>query len=135
MHVSVDVHAQPLVRPFQVSCMTTATVDVLTLRLTADDGEVEGLGEISAEAGHGQDGAAIADEARGLATVLAADPASLDPAHLEARLGEAAGTVSAPLAAATEQHPLTHRRICQIRITSCQECDTSGNVVIAGRTA
>jgi L-alanine-DL-glutamate epimerase-like enolase superfamily enzyme len=100
MIVSVDVHAQPLVRSFRVSRMTTESVDVVSLRLSTEDGVVWGAGEISADAGYGQDGAAIARQAGELAARLAADPAGSDPAgsdpvHLECRLHDAARTVSA----------------------------------------
>ncbi|HET8684437.1 MAG TPA: hypothetical protein VFM54_21575, partial [Micromonosporaceae bacterium] len=61
--VDVQLRAQPLVQPFQVSHMTTETVDIVTLRLLDPDGTEAGLGEISADAGHGQDGPAIAAQA------------------------------------------------------------------------
>jgi L-alanine-DL-glutamate epimerase-like enolase superfamily enzyme len=93
LEVETRVLSQPLVRPFQVSHLTTRTVDIVTLMLSAD-GEVTGLGEISADAGYGQDGADIAGEARQLATVLAADPGNVEPRVLSARLAEAAAHTS-----------------------------------------
>ncbi|MEU7885534.1 enolase C-terminal domain-like protein [Microbispora bryophytorum] len=93
--VTVDVHARALLQSFQVSHLTTETVDVVRLRLTEPGGAVSGEGEISADAGYGQDGQAIAREARGLAAALAADPRIGDPAHLEGQLEKAAAEVSA----------------------------------------
>ncbi|MET9232368.1 enolase C-terminal domain-like protein [Lentzea sp. NPDC003310] len=86
----VDVRPSPLVRSFRVSHMTTVTVDIVTLTLTTPDGEIAGLGEISADPGYDQDGASIAAEATALAQSLAEDPRIDDPAHLESRLDGAA---------------------------------------------
>jgi L-alanine-DL-glutamate epimerase-like enolase superfamily enzyme len=91
---SVDVRPHELVRSFEVSHGTTATVTAVALRLCAGDG-ADGLGEIAADATHGQDGAAIAARAGELATALAGDKDTTDPLHLEARLHEAVATVPA----------------------------------------
>jgi len=87
----VGLRALPLVQPFQVSHMTTETVDIITLRLLDPQGAEAGRGEISADAGHGQDGPAIAGQARELTAALAADPGIDDPARIEAALAAASG--------------------------------------------
>ncbi|MFI7410248.1 ATP-grasp domain-containing protein [Streptomyces sp. NPDC049627] len=69
--VRVTLEPRPLTSSFQISHMTIETVDILRLQLL--DGEhVLGEGEIAADRGYGQDGPAIADEARALATSMAA---------------------------------------------------------------
>ncbi|MFI9778711.1 enolase C-terminal domain-like protein [Streptomyces sp. NPDC051956] len=92
--VRVTVEPTPLVRPFQVSHMTTEAVDVVTLRL-ADHG-ASGLGEISADPGYDQDGPAIAAEAGELARALAGEPGVDAPDRLADLIGAAENTVSGP---------------------------------------
>jgi L-alanine-DL-glutamate epimerase-like enolase superfamily enzyme len=114
--VSVDLRSQPLVRAFPISHMTTTSVDLVTLRLRRPDGEVVGEGQISADAGHGQDGAAEAKEAEELAGALAADERCADPANLEARLAQAAATVSSSALMLVEMAFLDHA--AKLRATS-----------------
>lgn len=92
MLATTAVRAQRLVQPFQVSHLTTETVDVVSLELSTLDGECVGLGEISADAGYGQHGAVIATQARQLATSLAEDGDITSPDRLERRLMAAAAT-------------------------------------------
>lgn len=92
LSVVVTVEARPLVRSFQVSHLTTAVVDVVTLRLSAGDG-ADGFGEVAADAGYHQDGPSIAAHARELAAGLAADPAGIDVERLEAALAAVPASV------------------------------------------
>lgn len=95
MTVTLEVRELPLLRAFPVSHMTTTAVDIVTLTLALPGGGPAGIGEISADPGYGQDGAAIAREASRLAGSLSTDPRLGDPAHVEARLAEAARSTSA----------------------------------------
>lgn len=92
--ITVTVDQRPLVNSFQVSHLTTETVDIVTLRLSAVDGQLTGLGEISADAGYGQFGEAIAAQASELAASLVQDPDIGEPDILSARLDACAGRVS-----------------------------------------
>jgi len=94
MDVTVTVDQRPLVSSFQVSHLTTETVDLVTLRLSTADGQVTGLGEISADEGYDQYGDSIAAEAGALATSLADDPDIAEPETLSARLDACADRVS-----------------------------------------
>ncbi|MEU9119084.1 enolase C-terminal domain-like protein [Streptomyces sp. NPDC048506] len=96
MHVEVTVHRHQLVRSFQVSHNTTEGVDLVHLRLRTADGALAGEGEVSADAGFGQDGPLIATQARELAQALAEEPGRDDPGWLGPQLADAAGTVSGP---------------------------------------
>jgi L-alanine-DL-glutamate epimerase-like enolase superfamily enzyme len=93
---SVIVERRPLVQPFQVSHLTTETVDIVRLRLWDAEGGPAGDGEISADAGYGQDGPAIADEARAMASVLLDEPGTHRLTRLVPRLTRLAGAASAP---------------------------------------
>ncbi len=93
--VSVTVGPRPLIRPFQVSHMTTEAVDIVRLRLIDADGP-GGEGEISADPGYDQDGATIAAEAGALAGHLAVEPGSDDVERLAALLDGAAHAASGP---------------------------------------
>jgi L-Ala-D/L-Glu epimerase len=85
VQATIEVAGRPLSRSFRVSFMTTEVVDVVVLRLTGPDGAELGLGEVSADAGHGQDSAVYAEQASALAARLCAEPPA-DPAALDAVL-------------------------------------------------
>ncbi|MFJ4186389.1 ATP-grasp domain-containing protein [Kitasatospora sp. NPDC089509] len=96
--VSVTVEPRRLTSSFQISHMTIETVDIVRLRLLSADG-VDGEGEIAADLGYGQDGPAIAAEARELARTLAGECTTTgDPVEpIRTRLAKAAADgVSAP---------------------------------------
>ncbi|MFE7616023.1 enolase C-terminal domain-like protein [Streptomyces sp. NPDC057496] len=99
---TVTVTPHVLERHFRVSHATTSTVDLLRLDLRDADGRVGGSGEISADRGFGQDGPAIAEEARGLVHALAAQDGLDRVATLEPLLDRAAEKVSGPARMLTE---------------------------------
>lgn len=93
----VGVSPRPLTKPFRFAHNTIETVDIVGLRLRAPDGGgVAGEGEIAADAGYGQDGAAIARVAAELAATLLRDPDTDDPARLKTVLEQVCGPVSGP---------------------------------------
>jgi L-alanine-DL-glutamate epimerase-like enolase superfamily enzyme len=96
LRAEVRITAHALAHPFQISHMTIATVDIVRLSLTGACDQVRGEGEIAADLGYGQNGPAIAEEARLLAGRLVHETGTEDPARLGQLLAEAAGTVSAP---------------------------------------
>ncbi|MEV7532535.1 ATP-grasp domain-containing protein [Streptomyces hydrogenans] len=103
--VSVTIETRPLTTSFQISHMTIETVDILRLRLLDGD-RILGEGEIAADRGYGQDGPAIADEARALALRMAPDcpaagPDPVAPVRLALEKAAADG-VSAPARMLTE---------------------------------
>jgi L-alanine-DL-glutamate epimerase-like enolase superfamily enzyme len=96
IRAEVRVSPQPLDRPFQISHMTIATVDRIRLRLIGSCDQVRGEGEIAADLGYGQDGPAIAAEARVLGAELAGIPGTDAPEHLGALLADRAASFTPP---------------------------------------
>ncbi len=97
MSVKTNIRQCPLLRPFAVSHLTTTSVDVVGLTIAVPGCDATGYGEIAADPGYAQDGAAIAAEGAGLAADLASDPADpelRDLRRIEDRLDAAAETVS-----------------------------------------
>ncbi|RPE29549.1 enolase C-terminal domain-like protein [Kitasatospora cineracea] len=96
LQADVAVVPHRLDRPFRISHMTIATVDRVRLRLIGSCGRVRGEGEIAADLGYGQDGPAIAAEARLLAGELTRASGTEAPDRLGELLAGAAAEFSAP---------------------------------------
>ncbi|MFD7702417.1 enolase C-terminal domain-like protein [Streptomyces caelestis] len=96
LQADVAVIPHQLERPFRISHMTIATVDRVRLRLIGCCGQLRGEGEIAADLGYGQDGPAIAAEARLLAGELTRASGTETPDRLGELLAGAASAFSAP---------------------------------------